>query len=82
MKGTLRGDRLEDSPMRNSAAGYKPTVAFRKTYGKIFFENSPGNIGFSASGLLSVLKETDQRGITVHSVISVSSGGYVDFVQK
>jgi hypothetical protein len=33
MKGALRGDRLEDSPMRNSAVGYKPTVPFRKTYG-------------------------------------------------
>jgi hypothetical protein len=25
-------DRLEDSPMRNSSVGYKPTVLFRKTY--------------------------------------------------
>jgi len=33
MKETLRGDRLEDSPMRNSSVGYKPTVPFRKIYG-------------------------------------------------
>jgi len=33
MKGALGEDRLEDSPMRNSAVGYKPTVPFRKTYG-------------------------------------------------
>jgi len=33
MKGALRGDRLEDSPMQNSAVGYKPTVPFRKIYG-------------------------------------------------
>src|SRR5262249_11298969 len=26
IKEALRGDRLEDSPMRNSAVGYKPTV--------------------------------------------------------
>jgi hypothetical protein len=33
MKDILREDRLEDSPMRNSAVGYKPTVPFRKIYG-------------------------------------------------
>jgi hypothetical protein len=30
LDGISRGDRLEDSPMRNSPAGYKPTVPFRK----------------------------------------------------
>jgi hypothetical protein len=34
MKETLRRDRLEDSPMRNSSVGYKPTEEFRKIYGR------------------------------------------------
>jgi hypothetical protein len=33
LNGISRGDRLEDSPMRNSPVGYKPTVPFRETYG-------------------------------------------------
>src|SRR5262245_3843273 len=32
LNGISREDRLEDSPMRNSPVGYKPTVLFRKTY--------------------------------------------------
>jgi hypothetical protein len=50
--------------------------------GKIFFDNLPENIGFSASGLLSVLKEAERRGIKIHSVVAPSSGGYVVFVEK
>jgi hypothetical protein len=57
-------------------------VASSDGAGKIFFDNSPGNIDFGASGLLSVLKEAEKKGITVHSVISISLGGYVVFVQK
>src|SRR5215470_12357041 len=34
LRGISRGDRLEDSPMRNSSVGYKPAVLFRKTYRK------------------------------------------------
>jgi hypothetical protein len=43
MKESLRGDRLEDSPMRNSSVGYKPTVPFRKIYGRrlIVIEEEP-----------------------------------------
>jgi hypothetical protein len=51
--------------------------------GKIFFDNSPGNIGFSASGLLSVLDEAARKGVKIHSVVSPSGlGGYVVFVEK
>src|SRR5262249_19962846 len=50
--------------------------------GKIFFDNSAGNIGFNATGLLAVLNEAVRKGIKVHSVLSPSTGGYVVFVEK
>jgi hypothetical protein len=35
LNGISRRDRLEDSPMRNSPVGYKPTGEFRKTHGRL-----------------------------------------------
>jgi hypothetical protein len=67
-----------------------PAPAARRVYvvsssenGKIFFDNSPGNIDFNASGLVSVLEEAARRGVKIHSVVSPSGlGGYVVFVEK
>jgi hypothetical protein len=74
-------------PVAGSAS---PPPAAKRIYvassdkdGKIFFDNSPGNIGFTASGLLNVLDEAAKQGIKVHSVVSPSGvGGYVVFVEK
>src|SRR5262249_60496246 len=58
-------------------------VATSNKEGKIFFDNSPGNIGFSASGLLTVLDEAARKGIKIHSVVSPSGiGGYVVVFRK
>ncbi|HEY7307233.1 MAG TPA: hypothetical protein VH601_24125 [Bryobacteraceae bacterium] len=74
-------------PMTGEAS---PPPAAKRVYvvtsndqGKIFFDNSPGNIAFNASGLLSVLDEAARRGVKIHSVVSPSGlGGYVVFVEK
>jgi hypothetical protein len=69
-----------------------PTPMVKQVYvvssdkdGKIFFDNSPGNIAFTASGLGHVLQEAAKRGIKIHSIVSpsgIGGGGYVVFVEN
>ena len=57
-------------------------VASSDKDGKLFFDNTPGNIGFDARGLLAVTNEANRQGIKIHSVILSGPGGYVILVEK
>src|SRR5215813_13881572 len=58
-------------------------VATSNKEGKIFFDNSPGNIAFTATGLVNVLNEAARQDVKIHSIVFASNvGGYAFFVEK
>jgi hypothetical protein len=58
-------------------------VALSDKDGKIFFDNSKGEIRFQPSELLRVFDEAARRGFRVHSIVTPPEiGGFVVFVEK